>query len=61
MQMHEAAEVTQVVGDKHANEKLAEGWKLLAVIPGVGQGSSLSTSVIYVLGKRKQVSESSIS
>jgi hypothetical protein len=61
MHMHEAAEVVQVVGDTNANEKLAEGWKLLTVIQGGPQGSSLGTSVIYVLGKRKQVSESSIS
>lgn len=61
MQMHEAAEVVQVVGDTNANEKLADGWKLLAVLPGLPSGSSNSTSVIYVLGKRKQVSESSIS
>jgi len=61
MQMHEAAEVVQVVGDTQANEKLAEGWKLFAVIPGGPQGSSPGLSVIYVLGRRKQVSESSIS
>jgi hypothetical protein len=60
MQMHEAAKVVQVVGDENANEKLADGWRLLAVLPGPPLGSSSSTSVVYVLGKRKPVSESSI-
>ncbi|MFL1480909.1 MULTISPECIES: hypothetical protein [Pseudomonas] len=46
MQIHEAAEVVQIVGDTDANEKLAQGWKLLAVVPGLAQGSSLNTLVI---------------
>jgi hypothetical protein len=60
MQMYEAAEVVQVDGEADANKKLAEGWKLLAVLPGLPLGSNNRTSVIYVLGKHKTVSESSI-
>ncbi|SEM38642.1 hypothetical protein SAMN03159362_4521 [Pseudomonas sp. NFIX51] len=60
MQMHEAAQVLEVIGEETANERLAEGWKLLAVLPGLPRGSSSSTTVIYVLGKPKGVSASSI-
>lgn len=60
MQMHEAAEVMQVDSETDANKKLAEGWKLLTVLPGLPLGSNNRTSVIYVLGKRKTVGESSI-
>lgn len=49
MQMHEVGEVIQVANSGPANIKLAEGWKLLAVVPGAGAGSG--SIVIYVLGK----------
>jgi hypothetical protein len=47
--MHEAVEVIQVVGHATANTHMALGWKLLAVVPGMGGGGV--PSVIYVLGK----------
>ncbi len=49
MQMSDAGEVVQVVGASYANEKLLEGWVLLAVVPySNDQGKSL---IAYVLGK----------
>lgn len=49
MQMSDAIEVVQVAGATNANEKLAEGWKLLAVVPSAN--SSGQPHVAYVLGK----------
>lgn len=50
MQMSEVVEVTQVYGAGNANTKLAEGWQLLAVVPG--QTSAVqNTGVIYVFGR----------
>lgn len=49
MQLSDAIEVVQVAGATNANEKLAEGWKLLAVVPGAN--SSGQPHVAYVLGK----------
>ncbi|MFJ7793295.1 hypothetical protein [Pseudomonas sp. NPDC096950] len=54
MQMHEAGQVLEVFNQDEANERLAEDWRLLAVLPGAPRGSSNSTSVIYVLGKPKE-------
>lgn len=53
MQISEAALVLEVFNQDEANERLGEGWRLLAVLPGAPRGSS-STSVIYVLGKPAQ-------
>ena len=50
MQMSEVVEVTQVYGAGNANTKMAEGWKLLAVVPGKAHGVE-NTGVIFVLGK----------
>lgn len=52
MQMSEAAEVVQVHGAQEANKKLAEGWKLLAVVPG-SEPDAVSF-VTYVLGKPRK-------
>ena len=49
MQMSEAAEVVQVAGSTAANQKLAEGWKLLAVVPHANNAGQ--SHVAYVLGK----------
>ncbi|WP_162770520.1 hypothetical protein [Pseudomonas abietaniphila] len=49
MQMSDAVQVVQVAGANAANEKLADGWKLLAVVPNAnGEGKA---HVAYVLGK----------
>ncbi len=55
MQMSDAVEVVQVAGASAANDKLAEGWKLLAVVPSAN--SSGHQHVAYVLGKPKSSSE----
>lgn len=52
MQMSEAAEVVQVTGETSANQKLAEGWTLLAMVPSTNK-SGLA-DVAYVLGRPKQ-------
>ncbi len=49
MQLSDAVEVVQVAGMRSANEKLAEGWKLLAVVPGANAEGK--AHVAYVLGK----------
>lgn len=49
MQMSEAGEVKQVGGAVSANELLAEGWTLLAVVPCAS--STGQAYVAYVLGK----------
>lgn len=50
MQMSDAVEVIEVHGQGLANGKLAEGWKLLAVFPGIGLNGR-GTYAVYVLGK----------
>jgi len=55
MQMSDAVEVVQVAGASAANEKLAEGWKLLAVVPNAN--SEGRSHVAYVLGKPKPPAE----
>ena len=50
MQMSEAVEVIQVAGAGNANIKLAEGWRLLAVVPG-NVAATGHAIVLYVLGK----------
>jgi len=52
MQLSDAGEVVEVVGDNHANELLAGGWKLLAVVPGGEPNAKLV--VTYVLGKPRE-------
>lgn len=49
MELHEAHEVIEVQTSHLANEKLAEGWKLLAVVGTAGDGDSRPW---YVLGRR---------
>ncbi|EKT4452260.1 MULTISPECIES: hypothetical protein [Pseudomonas] len=52
MEAHDVGEVVQVIGPEAANQKLSEGWSLLAVVPtqtGVGQAQ-----VAYVLGKPRK-------
>lgn len=51
MQISDAVEVIEVFSEDEANERLAEGWRLLAVVPGAPRGSSNRASVVYVLGK----------
>lgn len=51
MQMSEAGEVVQVAGETAANQKLAQGWSLLAVVPSAN--STGVAHVAYVLGKAK--------
>lgn len=48
--------VVQVNGPEQANQKLAEGWELLAVVPA--QDANGQVCVAYVLGKpRPKVEE----
>jgi hypothetical protein len=54
MELYETKKVVHVIGDVDANEKLAEGWKLLAVMPAE-KGGIGGTSVIYVFGKRSGI------
>jgi len=54
MEIYETKKVVHVIGDEAANEKLAEGWKLLAVMPAEKNGAG-GTSVIYVFGKRSGI------
>jgi len=54
MQMHEVGEVTQVVGATNANNKLAQGWLLLAVTSAGNGNNDGGSYVWYVLGKPKQ-------
>mgnify|MGYP003410183669 CR=1 FL=1 len=49
MQMSDAVEVVQVAGSTQANQKLAEGWMLLAVVPNANNNGQ--SHVAYVLGK----------
>lgn len=46
MQLHEATEVIEVMGQSSANEMLKEGWTLLAIIP------SAQSTPWYILGRR---------
>ena len=55
MRISEAAQVLEVFSEDEANERLAEGWRLLAVLPGTPRGSSNRASVVYVLGKPAQL------
>ncbi|MGE8457242.1 MAG: hypothetical protein ACN6OY_11820 [Pseudomonas alloputida] len=52
MQAHDVGEVVQAIGPAAANQKLAEGWSLLAVVP-VQTGGAV-VQVAYVLGKPRQ-------
>ncbi|WP_434625323.1 hypothetical protein J3P84_19665 [Pseudomonas sp. Z1-29] len=52
MQISDAVEVVQVAGPTNANQKLAEGWTLLAVVPGANAEGK--PHVAYVLGKPKE-------
>ncbi|MGZ0703329.1 hypothetical protein ACXM5Z_13755 [Pseudomonas piscis] len=47
--MSDVVEVVQVVGAASANKTLAEGWKLLAVVPNANNAGV--SHVAYVLGK----------
>ncbi|WP_107329184.1 hypothetical protein [Metapseudomonas otitidis] len=49
MNMSDAAELMQVPNVTQANEALADGWLLLAVVPAAN--SSGQAIVAYVLGK----------
>jgi len=49
MHMSDAVQVVQVAGSNAANEKLADGWKLLAVVPHANDAGK--AHVAYVLGK----------
>lgn len=55
MQLHEADEVIEVQTSHTANQKLAEGWTLLAV---VATGPGGDTRPWYVLGRRKKATAS---
>ncbi|MBC3774703.1 MULTISPECIES: hypothetical protein [unclassified Pseudomonas] len=55
MQMSEAAEVVQVAGADNANKRLADGWKLLAVVPSANNEGKVH--VAYVLGKPAEKSK----
>lgn len=56
MQLSEVVEVTQAYGVDAANRRLAEGWKLLAVVATTNPGFQES-GVTYVLGKAAPESE----
>lgn len=54
MQFGDVKQVIEVIGSDSAEKKLAEGWQLLAVVPGLAPsapGTPLISKVIYVLGK----------
>ncbi|WP_223487601.1 hypothetical protein [Pseudomonas sp. A-RE-19] len=53
MQLHEAAEIIEVLGQTKANALLATGWKLLAVTTATGNDENKNLYVHYVLGKPK--------
>lgn len=48
----QVGEVVQVNGPERANQKLAEGWELLAVVPA--QDGNGQVCVAYVLGKPRR-------
>ncbi|CAH0297221.1 hypothetical protein SRABI130_04554 [Pseudomonas sp. Bi130] len=50
MQISEAVEVMEELDAARANQRLAEGWKLLAVVPGYDHRQAQSVAC-YVLGK----------
>ncbi|MEZ1324788.1 hypothetical protein QIW46_25930 [Pseudomonas fluorescens] len=50
MQINDAAEVVEELGAARANRRLAEGWKLLAVVPGYDHINTQAVAC-YVLGK----------
>lgn len=52
MEGKDVGKVVQVYGPDQANEKLAEGWELLAVVPA--QDATGQVCVAYVLGKRAE-------
>lgn len=58
MQLHEAEEVIEVQTAHAANQKLAEGWILLAV---TATGPGGDTRPWYVLGRRKKATASTTS
>jgi hypothetical protein len=47
MHLHEATVVTEAANKDEANDKMQNGWTLLAAVPGAG------SSVKYVLGKKE--------
>lgn len=51
MQLSEVGSLLEARGSKEANEKLADGWELLAVVPGIVPDAT--SHVIYVLGRKK--------
>lgn len=51
MQMSEVGTVVEARGIDEANKKLADGWTLLAVVPGTIPDAT--SHVVYVLGKPK--------
>jgi hypothetical protein len=54
MQFGDVKQVIEVSGSVSAERKMADGWKLLAVVPGLEPslpGTPLISKVIYVLGK----------
>jgi hypothetical protein len=53
MQMSEAAVLTEVEGIREANEKLAEGWRLLAVTVKTSPANN-EQYTHFVLGKPAQ-------
>ncbi len=54
MELHEAAEIIEVLGQNNANKLLATGWKLLAVTTATGGDENRNLYVHYVLGKTSQ-------
>ncbi len=52
MQTSDVGEVVQVIGPTAANQKLTEGWDLLAVVPV--HSTPGMAQVAYVLGKPRE-------
>jgi hypothetical protein len=50
MQINDAVEVTEELDAAQANRRLAEGWTLLAVVPGYDHRNAQAVPC-YVLGK----------
>lgn len=54
MQINEAVEVVEELSAERANQRLTEGWTLLAVVPGYDHRQA-QAAACYVLGKPAQI------
>lgn len=60
MQLSEADYVLEAYSQNDANKAIKEGWKLLAITSGTNSKTTVeSSSVCYVLGRKKTISATS--